>query len=102
MSDKPSDRQERKELLRLTILLEGYRRRPHEFPMPFIKQKLRTFMGHPLSDDEIEAEVQFVTDKGWLVLRFEELGATKHFRISAEGVLLMERQYAAHIRELNE
>lgn len=100
MSDKPEDKQERRELLRLSVLIEAYRRRPHEFPMPFIKQKLRTFMGHPLSDGEIEAEVQFVIDKGYLQMRFEELGATKHFRISAEGVLLMEREYAAHLREL--
>src|SRR5438270_5910005 len=100
MSDKPADKQERRELLRLSVLIEAYRRRPHEFPMPFIKQKLRTFMGHPLSNDEIEAEVQFVADKGWLITRFEELGATKHFRISAEGVLLMERQYANHLRDL--
>jgi hypothetical protein len=100
MSDKPADNQERRELLRLSVLLEAYRRRPHEFPMPFIKQKLRTFMGHPLSDDEVEAEVQFVTDKGYLLMRFEELGATKHFRISAEGVVLMEREYPHHVREL--
>jgi|GEM_PF-6567378 len=91
------DRQERRELLRLSVLIEAYRRRPHEFPLEFIKLKLRAFMGDPTSDDEIEAEVQFVTDKGFLVMRFEELGATKHFRISAEGVLLMEREYAQHI-----
>ena len=100
MSDKPADKQERRELLRLSVLLEGYRRRPHEFPLPFIKLKLRTFMGNSTSDDEIEAEVQFVTDKGFLLMRFEELGATKHFRISPEGVLLLERQYASHLAEV--
>lgn len=99
MSESKRDAQSRRELLRLTILLEAYKRRADEVPTEYIQTRLRTFMGEPVCAEEVEAELQFLLDKGWLVMRYEELGATKKFRLHANGVLLVEREYAAHLEE---
>jgi hypothetical protein len=94
---KKPDAIERNELLRLRLPLEGYKRRPHELTYEFLRLKLRNFLGYPVSDEQIQAEVLFLLDKGYLSMRFHELGATKYFHLTAEGVLIVERQYANHL-----
>jgi hypothetical protein len=101
MSDKtPVNRLKQKEMLRLTILLEAYERQPNELTLEYLIPKLRTFRGQPATDGEIEAAIQFLIDKSWIEMRFSEFGSTKYFRITATGVLLMERQHA-HLLDSN-
>jgi hypothetical protein len=95
MSDKPAINQlQRRELLRVTILLEAYERQPSELTFDYLIPKLRNFRGHPTTDSEIDAAIQYLLDKSYLAMRFHECGATRYYRITATGVDLMERQHA--------
>src|ERR1051326_713298 len=89
------------EFLRLMILIETYKKRGSEMPLSFLIASLKTALGRPRTDQEIESEIQFLVDKNYLVWRWRELGATKLYRITSAGVELLEREFPAHVRELD-
>ncbi len=83
------------------LLIEAYKKRATEMPQSFLISLLKTAFGHPRTDEEIEAEIQFLVDKNFLTWRWRELGATKLFRITAAGVEMLEREFPGHVRGLD-
>lgn len=89
-----------KELVRILILVEFYNTRPDETTEEALL--LKTRLSLPTGDGKsrarlILAELQFLVDKGLVQWRYREISATKLYRITAEGVLLAEREYASFL-----
>jgi DNA-binding PadR family transcriptional regulator len=102
MADRASKNDlHKKELLRLMILIEAYKCRASETPQDFLVSAVRMAMSSRKDKDQaIDAEINFLVDKNYLKWRWRELGATKLFQITAEGVLMLEREFPAHVKEL--
>jgi len=84
---------ERNVIFRLTVLLELYRHRSHECPLIFIQTHMRVSLPHEFEDDALDAELNYLLDKKFIMFRYSDLGATKLFRITADGVDLIEQEY---------
>jgi hypothetical protein len=92
----PSSEQQlqERELLRLELMVFLYKERPRPHPEHGIITAMAINKNRGLSCAEaVKAELQFLTDKGFVTWKHSELGATKMYRLLAEGVLFMEREY---------
>lgn len=86
--------QEYREKLRLFLLLELYKNRLHEFSADRIRTSIHdAFPGEESLIGDVKAELLFLCDSSLVRSRHHPLGATKLHRLTAEGVLFLEREY---------
>ncbi|MGA2140058.1 MAG: hypothetical protein ABSH14_14465 [Verrucomicrobiia bacterium] len=77
---------------RIHLLAALYKCRPVALKPATLLQRIRS--GMPEADkDQVQPELQYFVDKGYVVEVMEPLGATRYYRLHANGVDYMERSH---------
>ncbi len=83
-------------MLRAMTLASCYRHCTRWFSADVIRSNITFEDLSGITQDEIDRTLHFLEDAGFLKVRHSPLGATLQYRITSEGMLLIEREYPAY------